>query len=331
VKRREFITLIGGAASSWPFAARAQQSDGIPRIGVLMPFAKDHPEAPAYIAALQEELQKRGWTLGRKIHLDLRWATSDAKAIQSVAKELVLSQPDLVLSLSTSATAAVLQETRTIPIVFVQVTDPVGSGFVASIARPGGTATGFITGWEPTMAGKWLEMLKEVAPRVARVAIIFNPTTAPYAEYYLSSFKAAAALFGIEGVVAAIRDPSELESVLAAQASAPNTGLVVMPDPFMVAHHSAVPSLVARYRLPTISPYRFYTERGCLLSYGHDITDIFRHAADYADRILRGAKPGELPVQAPVKFDLVINLKAAKALELDVPWHLQQRADKVIE
>ena len=223
-----------------------------------------------------------------------------------------------------------LQQTRTIPIIFASIADPVGSGFVASFARPGGNATGF-TILEPTMAGKWLELLKEIVPRVTRVATLFNPATAPYFDYFVTPFKAAAPSFGVEAIVAPVRDKSELELAIAAQGRAPNTGLVVMPDSFMTAHRAEVTSLAARFLLPVISPYRYYTELGGLLSYGIDFTDNYRRAAGYADRILKGAKPSALAVQAPVKFELVINLKTAKALGLDVPMLLLQRADAVIE
>jgi putative ABC transport system substrate-binding protein len=223
-----------------------------------------------------------------------------------------------------------LQQTRTIPIVFVGVSDPIGSGFVASFPRPGGNVTGFIT-MEPTMAGKWLELLKEIAPRVNRVALLFNPATAPYAEYYLTPFKSAAASFALDAIGAPVRDMSELESAIAAQARSPNGGLVVMPDTFMNAHRAEVTSLAARYRIPAVYPFRFFAELGGLLSYGIALVDDYRRAASYADRILKGAKPGELPVQAPAKFELTINLKTAKALGLDVPLQLQQRADAVIE
>ena len=255
---------------------------------------------------------------------------ADAESIQRFAKELVALQPDLILSQNTPTTAALLQQTRTIPIIFATVSDPVGSGFVASFPRPGGNVTGF-TNFEPTMAGKWLELLKEIAPRVNRVAFLFNPATAPYAEYYLNPFKAAAASFAVEAIAAPVRDTSELESVIAAQAREPNGGLIVMPDSFTTAHRVEITSLAARYRLPAVYPFRFFTEVGGLLSYGNDQLDHFRRAATYADRILKGAKPSELPVQAPVKFELVINLKTAKALGLDVPPTLLARADEVIE
>ena len=219
---------------------------------------------------------------------------------------------------------------RAIPIIFANVTDPIGSGFVTSLPRPGGNATGFIN-MEASMSGKWLELLKEISPRVGRVAFLFNPATAPYFEYYLNPFRAAAPSLAVEAIAAPVHDKSELESMVAAQAREPNSGMIVMTDNFTTGHRAEITSLATRYRLPTIYPYRFFVELGGLLSYGSDIPDNFRRAATYVDRILRGAKPNELPVQAPVKFELVINLKAAKALGLDVPLHLQQRADEVIE
>ena len=335
VRRRKFITLLGGASVAWPLArvrlAHAQQGERIRRIGVLMALAESDPQAQAHVARFREELQKLGWVEGRNIRIDIRWTTPrDAGSRQRFAKELVALRPDLILSSTTPTTAALLQQTRTIPIVFAVVADPVGSGFVASFSRPGGNATGFIP-VEPTMSGKWLELLKEIAPRVTRVAFLFNPATAAYAEYYLTSFKAAAAALALEAIAAPVRDPSELQSAIAAQARAPHGGLVVMPDSFLVAQWAAITSLAARYHLPAVYPFRFFVELGGLLSYGNDLVDSYRRAATYADRILKGAKPGELPVQAPVKFELVINLKTAKALGLAVPSLLQQRADVVIE
>jgi putative ABC transport system substrate-binding protein len=330
MKRREVITLLGSAVA-WPRAARAQQPSGMRRIGVLMGYAESDPEAQAWVAAFREGLHKLGWAEGRNIRIDTRWAIArEAEARQRFAKDLIALQPDLILSNNTPITAALLQQTRTIPIVFVSVSDPIGSGFVASFPRPGGNVTGF-TNIEPTMAGKWLEMLKEIAPHVNRVAFLFNPATAPYAEYYLTPFKAAAATFAMEAIAAPVRDTSELESAIAAQARTPNGGLVVITDSFLNTHRVEIISLAARYRLPVVYPYRFFAELGGLLSYGNDFLDNFRRAATYADRILKGAKPSELPVQAPVKFELVINLKTAKALGLDVPVQLLQRADEVIE
>jgi len=329
-KRREFIALVGGAVA-WPLAARAQQSERVRRIGVLMGYAESDSEAQAQIAAFRDGLQKLGWTEGRNTRIDTRWATpDDADSMQRFAKELVALQPDLILSANTPTTAAMLQQTRTIPIIFATVVDPVGSGFIASFPRPGGNVTGFTT-MEPTMPGKWLELLKEIAPHVARVAMLFNPATTPFRDIYLNPFKAAAASFAVEAIAAPVHDASELEAVVAAHAREPNGGLIVMPDGFLNAHRAEVASLAARYRLPAVYQYRYYTELGGLLSYGNDPLDNCRRAASYADRILKGAKPNELPVQAPVKFELVINLKTAKALGLDVPLFLQQRADEVIE
>jgi ABC-type uncharacterized transport system substrate-binding protein len=329
MKRREFITLLGAAA--WPLAARAQQGERMRRIGVLMPLAADDPIGQARIAALREGLEKLGWTDGRNIRIDIRWTTTaDVESMQRFAKELVALQPDLIVTQSTPITATLLQETRTIPIVFALVADPIGSGFVASFAKPGGNVTGFVT-IEPTMAGKWLELLKEIAPHATRVAFLFNPATATYFEYWLNPFKAAAISFAVEAIAAPVRDRSELESAIAEQARTPNGGLVVMPDTFTDTHRVEITSLAARYRLPAVYPYRQFTAVGGLLSYGDDLIDNFRRAPTYVDRILKGEKPSELPVQAPVKFDLVINLKTAKALGLDVPWILQQRADEVIE
>jgi putative ABC transport system substrate-binding protein len=247
-----------------------------------------------------------------------------------LAKELVALQPDLILSAVTPTTAALLEQTRTIPIVFAAVSDPVGSGFVASLARPGGNVTGF-QAMVGSLAGKWLELLKEIAPSVTRVAMLFNPAVAPYAESFLNPFKAAASSFAVEAIAAPVRDLSELESVVAAQAREPNGGLIVMPDTFTDIHRAEIASLAARSGLPAVYPRRIFTEVGGLLSYGIDQPALYRQAATYADRILKGTKPSELPVQAPVKFEMAINLKTAKALGLDVPLFLQQRADEVIE
>ena len=331
MRRRNFIAGLASISIAWPRAARAQQDQRVRRIGMLMgDFPENNPEARAVVAAFREGLQQLGWTEGRNIRIDTRWAAADLEAMQRVAKELVGLQPELIFSTNTPATATLLQQTRTIPIVFVQVTDPVGGGFIESIPRPGGNVTGFIT-MAPTMASKWLELLKEIAPRVKRVAFLFNPATAPYFEYYLNPFKAAAPSFAVEAIAAPARDVSELESAIAAQAGAPNGGLIAMPDSFLNAHRAEATSLAARYRLPAVYAFRFFTELGGLLSYGNDIPDNYRRAATYVDRILKGAKPSELPIQAPVKFELVINLKTAKALGLTVPAFLQQQADEVID
>ena len=331
IGRREFVAALGGAAAAWPLTAHAQQPDRMRRIGVLMAHAESDPEFEAYLASFREGLQKLGRTEGRNIRIDVRWgALDDAEARTRLAKELVALGPDVILTQNTPPTASILQQTRTIPIVFVIVTDPVGSGFVESLPRPGGNATGF-TIMEPTMSGKWLELLKEIAPRVNRAAFLFNPATAPYVDYYLKPFKAAAASFGMDVILAPVHDAAEIETVIAAQAREPNGGLVLIPDGFLNVHRDEIISLAARYRLPAIYPWRFFAEHGGLLSYGSEQGDEFRLAAAYVDRILKGEKPSELPVQAPVKFELVINLKTANALGLIIPQSLRTTAEEVIE
>jgi putative tryptophan/tyrosine transport system substrate-binding protein len=332
MRRREFLGVIGGAAAvAWPLAARGQQPNGMRRIGVLMAHAESDPEFKAYVAAFRAGLEKLGWTEGRNIRIDFRWgALDDAEARERSAKELIALQPDLILTQNTPPTASMLKQTRTIPVVFVIVADPVGSGFVESLARPGANATGF-TIMEPTIAGKWLELLKEIAPRISRAAFLFNPATTPFRDIYLSPFKAAAASLAVEAIAAPVHDTPELESVIAAHAREPNGSLIVMPDGFLNVHRAEIVSLAARYRLPTVYPWRFFAELGGLLSYGSVQGDMFRIAATYVDRILKGEKPSALPVQAPTKYELVINLKTAKALGIEVPLFFQQRADEVIE
>jgi putative ABC transport system substrate-binding protein len=329
VKRRDFITLLGGAAGGWPLAADAQQPVAVRRIGVLMAHAENDPEGQAFVAAFRQTLQKLGWIEGSNIRIDTRWA-SEVEVMQGLAKELITLQPDLIVANNTPTTAAVMQQTSTIPIIFAVVADPVGSGFVESLARPGGNVTGF-TLTEPTMTSKWLELLKEIAPHVTRVAFLFNPATTPYRDIYLNPFNAAAPKFAVEAIAVPVHGASELESVVAAQARRPNTGLIVMPDGFMNVHRAEITVLADRYRMPAVYPFHFFAELGGLLCYGNEQRDQFRLAATYVDRVLRGAKPSVLPVQAPVRFELVINLKTAKALGLNVPFQLQQRADEVIE
>src|SRR3974390_498702 len=302
LKRRSFFTLLGGA-TAWPIVGRAQQPERMRRVGALMGY----PEAQSELASFLQELQKLGWVERRNLRIDTRWGIpADPDSMHRFARELVTLQPDLILSQSTPATAALLQETRTIPVIFGIVADPIGSGFVASFTRPGGNATGFAVA-EPTQAGKWVELLKEIAPQVTRVAVLFNPAMAPFLEFWLKPFKAAAPSFGVEVIDAPVHDTSELKSVMAAQAREQNSGLFVLSDAFTITYRSEVTSLAARYRLPAVYGYRFFAELGGLLSYGEDLTDNFRRAATYADRILKGEKPSDLPVQAPVKFQLVIN------------------------
>ena len=329
MKRREFITLLGSAAATWPLVARAQQPERVRRIGALMSFAESDPEGQARITAFRESLRSLGWIEGRNINVEIRWATS-SELIQQFAKELVALQPDLILSATTPTTTSLRQQTLVIPIVFANVSDPVGSGFVASLSRPGGNTTGFIN-LEDSMAGKWLGLLKEIAPQASEVAFVFNPTTAPYAEYYLTPFKTAARSLGVGAIATPVSNSSGLEFAIAGQARDLKGGLIVMPDSFTTAHSSEIVSLADRYRVPAIYPYRFFAELGGLLSYGNDQLDNFRRAATYVDRILKGEKPSELPVQVPVKFELVINLKTAKTLGLTVSQTLLARADKLIE
>jgi putative ABC transport system substrate-binding protein len=335
MQRREFITLLGGAAAassvSWPLVAHAQQGGAMRRIGVLMAFPENDRDAQTWLAAFREGLQKLGWAEGRNIQFATRWASADAETMPQFAKELVALQPALILSSSGPSTAALLQQTRSIPIVFAVVADPVAQGFVTSFPRPGGNVTGF-TNLEPTMAGKWIELLKEIAPRVARIAAVFNPTVAPRSgTYYLDLFMTAARSFAVEAIAAPAHDRSELESIISAQAREPGGGLIVIPDIFTIAHRMEITALAARYRLPAVYPIREFTELGGLLSYGHDVPDNYRRVAIYADRILKGIKPSELPVQAPVRFELVVNAKTAKALGLEIPSSFYGRADEVIE
>ena len=324
------MTVLGSIAS-WPLASRAQQTERVRQVGLLMGYAQNDPDTQANLAALREALQKRGWVEGHNLHIDIRWPIpADLRSMQRSAKELVALRPDLILSEITPTTRALLQETRTIPIVFVRVSDPIGSGFVASFSHPGGNVTGF-TSIEPTMPTKWLQLLKEVAPRVVRVGVLFNPATAPYAEFFVKPLKDAAPSIGVEVITIPVRNTAEMESIVAAQANTPNSGLLALPDSFTDVHRAEIAALAARFRLPAVYPFHQFSEAGGLLSYGNDQVDNYRRVAVYVDRILRGAAPSELPVQAPVKFELVINMSAAKALGLTVPQSILARADEVIE
>jgi putative tryptophan/tyrosine transport system substrate-binding protein len=328
MRRREFISLAFTAAAL-PLAARAQQPGGSRLVGALMAYKEDNPQARALFAVFREALANLGWVEGRNVKFEYRWATTP-ELLQQGAKELVALEPSLILSSSSPTTASLLQQTRTIPIVFVAVVDPVGQGFVANLARPGGNATGFVN-LTPSMAGKWLELLKEVTPRTARVALAFDPTTASYANYYLNFFKSSAPSFGMEFIAESIPDMAAFETFVAAQSREPNTGFVQMPSAFTLGHASEIAAMMGRYRLPAIYSTRAFVEAGGLLSYGNDNADNYRRAATYADRILKGEKPNGLPVQFPVKFELVINLKTAKVLGLTIPPTLLAIADEVIE
>ena len=329
MRRREFVILLGGsAAAAWPLAAHAQQSNRLRVVGVLLAMAPDDPEAQLRVKAFEAGLRELGWTEGRNLRLEYRWAAGDAALLRKQATELVGLAPDLILATSTPVLAALRQE-NPLPIVFVQVTDPIGSGFVPNLARPGGSLTGF-TSFEFTIGSKWLEALKHVAPAVTRVALIFNPDTAPFAHMFWQPVEDAAPSFDVEPMQAPVRDVGEIERTVAAFARQ-NGGLMVLPDVSTTNHRDLIIALAARHRLPAVYPYRYFATSGGLMSYGSDLADVYRRAASYVDRILKGAIPGDLPVQAPAKFEFVINLKTAKALGLDVPWILQQRADEVIE
>jgi putative tryptophan/tyrosine transport system substrate-binding protein len=327
MRRREFIAGIGSAAA-WPLAAVAQ-SGSTRRIGVLMSSSESDLEYQNFIKIFVRQLQDLGWMDGRNLRIDYRWAAADPDRLETFAKELVELKPDLLVSQNTPTTAALLQQTRTIPIVFIIVSDPIGSGFVGSLPHPGGNATGFMN-FESAMTGKWLQLLKEVAPRVGRVALMFNPATSPY-QYYWRPFESSASSSAVMPIEAAVHDDAEIEGAFVALAREPAGGLVLVPDTFLVVHRELIISLAARYRVPTLYFYRYFAAAGGLMSYGIDLGDLFRRAAPYADRILKGEKPAELPVQAPTKFELVINLKTAKTLGLTIPQTLLARADEVIE
>src|SRR5258708_37217631 len=317
VKSREFVTLLGAAAAGWPLAAHAQQSGQRRRIGVLLGGAADDPQIVAGLAAFKTALQELGWIDGRNIEADYRFAATDADRMHAFAKELVALQPDLILGQSTPVIAALQRETKTIPIVFVIVSDPVGSGFVESLPRPGGNITGFIN-IEASLSGKWIEMLKEIVPRITRAALMFNPQTATYLAFYQQPFEAAARSNGIKPIAAPVRAAADIERVFESLDNRPDTGLVLLPDIFTTTKRNLdlITSLAARARVPTIYPYRYMVAAGGLVSYGIDSADLYRRAPAYIDRILKGAKPADLPVQLPTKFELAINLKAAKALSL---------------
>ncbi len=331
IARREFILAFGGAAVAWPIAAGAQQSSRMRRMGLLVGYAENDSEAQAHIAALRETLQKLGWTANHNIQINERWASGDVDKMHRYAAELVRLNPDVIVGVSVSVVVALRNETRSIPIVFTRVSDPIGSGLVETLSHPNGNATGF-TNFEASMGSKWLELLKEIVPGVKRVAIVFNPETAARGgSFYLGPFEAAAASLAVTPIEAPVHNVGDIESALSALASEPNGGVVVMPDAFTPVHRGLIIALTARYRLPAVYPFRFFATSGGLMSYGVNVMEQFPRAAAYVDRILKGAKPTDLPVQQPTKFELVINLKTAKALGLNVSDSFLQRADEVIE
>ena len=330
MRRREFITLVGGAAAVWPLAAHAQQPDRMRLIGVLMAYAESDSAAQSWLAAFRGALAKLGWTEGGNLRIELRWSAADPDRNRTLAKELVELRPNAIFGVSTPAIGVLARETKTIPIVFAGVSDPIGSGFAANLAHPGGNITGF-TANDPALGGKWVELLKEVAPRTERVALLFNPATALPIQFFMPSIQAATSSAAIQASVAPVHGKDEIEGVIAAQARNPGGALVVVPDVSTATNREPIIALAARYGVPAIYWNRFFSESGGLISYGEDRTELFRLAAGYIDRILKGAKPADLPIQLPTKFELVINLKTAKALGLTVPPLMLGRADEVIE
>jgi putative ABC transport system substrate-binding protein len=328
MRRREFINLIAGSAVTWPLTARAQQPERMRRIGVLIGASENDPEGQARAAALRQGLDKLGWTENRTIRIDTRWGADDDH-IQASVKELVGLGPDVIVLNTSQGLAALQRATRTIPVVFAQVADPAGQGFVASLARPGGNITGFAT-TEPAIAVKWLELLKEIAPSVTRVAVIHDPTNPDWVGY-LRVIEAAAPSFAVQLTTVLVRNAQDIERAIDAMAREPNGGLIVVASAFITGHRELIISLAARHRMPAVYQFRFFVTSGGLASYGIDNIDLFRRAAGYVDRILKGEKPADLPVQNPTKYGLVINLKTAKALDLAVPPTLLVRADEVIE
>jgi putative ABC transport system substrate-binding protein len=328
MRRREFITLVGSAAAAWPLAARAQ-GERIQRIGVLMPGDETDPVRKAYVTAFTQTLADLGWTDGRNVRMDVRWSGDDTNRIRALAQELVGLRPDIIVTTATPPTVALQRETRTIPIVFTSVTDPVASGIVARLDRPSGNITGFVN-WESSMGGKWLELLLEITPGLKRAAFMFNPDTAPITAY-MPSLDTAARSLKVEPIIARVHSDAEIETTFIALGQKPGSGLIVMPDLFTNGHRAPIISAAARNNVPAVYWASAFAREGGLLSYGPDPLDNFHRAASYVDRILRGAKPAELPVQLPTKFEMAVNLKTAKALGLTVPSGVLASADEVIE
>jgi putative ABC transport system substrate-binding protein len=329
MKRREFITLVGGAAAAWPLGARAQQEDRMRRVGVLFAFAESDPDAKAWLTAFEEGLQKLGWSQSRNLRIDYRWGGGDEQLLQTHAAELVGAAPDVLFCAGTPSLVALRRETRSLPIVFVQVPDPIKLGFAASLARPAGNVTGF-TSYEYSMGGKWVELIKDTAPRTVRVAVIVDPANPSHPEY-VQALEASASSLSMRVTIASMRGAADIEGAIDEFARQPNGALVVLPSAPAILHRDLIISLAARHRLPAVYPYRFFASSGGFMSYGIDLADTYRRAASYIDLILKGGKPGELPVQLSAKFELVVNLRTAKALGLAIPEPFIQRADEVIE
>jgi putative ABC transport system substrate-binding protein len=329
MRRRELIGIIGGAAV-WPYLARAQKADRTRVVGVLMGFAESDPNAQHLVGAFRTALRTLGWSEENNLRVELRWGAGDPDRMRKYARELVDLRPDAILAQTTPVLRAVAAETHTIPIIFAVVSDPIGGGFAESLTRLGGNITGF-TDAEPSMGGKWLQFLKEIDPRAKKAALIFNPATAPPLKFYLPSIEAAASSLAIEVSVAPIHSSDEFEGVIAAQSLDSGGGIIVMPDGFNTTHRDLIIALAARHRVPAIYFNRYFAESGGLIAYGDDYAELFRQAAWYMDRVLRGANPGELPIQLPAKFELAINIKTAEALGVSVPSSLLGSADLVIE
>ena len=330
MRRREFITLVGGAAITWPVTARAQQPDRMRRIGLLMIVPEGDPQSRADRDALESGLHALGWIVGRNVGLEYHWSDGDEALLRKYAAELVSTSPDVLMAEGTAALAAVNRETKSIPTIFVNVSDPVGQGFVASLARPGGNATGF-TLFEFSMATKWVEILREVAPTAKHIGFLYNPVGYPYENLFFQAVRAAAENFKIDVNPIPVQEDAEIERSLAGLAQQPDSGLIALHDPFTIKRRDLVIAQVARHRIPAVYTLRAFAMSGGLISYGVDLADPWRKAATYVDRVLKGAKPGELPVQQPTKFELVVNIKTARELGLDVPLTLQMTADEVIE
>jgi putative ABC transport system substrate-binding protein len=330
MRRREFITLLGGVAVVWPLSARAQQTERMRRIGVLMQYSESDPEGRIRAKALEQTLQKFGWIQGRNLQVDYRWADGDGDRFRTHAAELVRLGEDAIVAVSSPAVKALQRETQTIPIIFTQVSDPVAQGIVESMARPGGIVTGF-SNYDPAISGKWLELLKQAAPSVRRAAIVFNPKTAPYTRLYVRAIEAVAPSMAVKVTTMPVHDDAEIEVAFTRHAREQGGGLIVMTDTFTSVHRKQIIELAARLALPAIYPYRYYVVDGGLMSYGIDQIQQSQGAAIYLDRILNGAKPGVLPVQAPTKYQLMINLKTAKALGLVISESFLLRADELIE
>ena len=330
MERRKFITLLAGSAVAWPLAVQAEPSDRTARIGVLMGIGENDPEAGPRVEALEQGFRELGWVKGRNLLLDYRWTAGDLDRARRFAKEIVELKPDLIVVHSTPAVKALRQLTTTTPMVFVLIADPIGSGFVQNLSHPGGNITGFMNVDSP-MTSKWLELIVEIAPKTRQVALIYNPNTAPFYQEFLRTFDVAAPKFNVRGIAAPITDANGIERAIKELGQSPDTALFVLPDVFVQVHRALIIKLTEQYHVPAIYPYRFFPTSGGLLSYGIDTVIVFRQAAGYADKILKGVAPNDLPVQAPLTFKLVVNLKAAHAIGLSIPESFLLRADEVIE